>query len=167
LDPSLQEELDGLLEEALEQGLFEDAGGNSRDLDALADRLAELTPQERAAFVASLSDEELAALRSVMDEDGEGWFGMGGNTDSSRRALLDELLRDAHPEDVQRLSDAFPQLHPDGRAGGDGAQGTHRVDPDGALTPPGEVVPEDASWRDVDQGDYGDCVSLATLGMVM
>lgn len=167
LDPALQDELDGLLEEALEESVLTDPGGNSRDLDALADRLAELTPEERAAFVASLSDGELRALQSVMADAGEGWWGMGGNTDPSRRALLDELLRDAHPEDVQRLSEAFPQLHPDGRAGGDGAQGTYDVDPDGMTTPPGEVVPEDASWKNIDQGDYGDCVSLATLGMVM
>lgn len=167
LDAALQDELDGLLDEALQDGSLQDINGNSQDLDALTDRLTELTPEERAAWVASLSDAELASLQKAMAADGEGWFGMGGNTDQSRRALLDELLRDAHPDDVERISEAFPSLHPDGRAGGDGAQGTYTVDPDGTLTPPGEVVPEDASWQDVDQGDYGDCVSMATLGMVM
>lgn len=167
LDPALQDELDSLLEEALEDGGLQDIRGNSRDLDALAERLEGLTPAERAAFVAGLSDEELDALRSAMDAEGEGWFGIDGNTDESRRALLDELLRDAHPDDVERLSDTFDSLHPDGRGGGDGTQGDFDVEPDGTVTPPGEVVPEDASWRDVDQGRYGDCVSMATIGMMM
>ena len=167
LDPALQKELDKLLAAALEDDFLKDLNGNSADLDALAERLSELTPEERAAWVASLSDDELASLQKSMAEDGEGWFGAGGNTDRSRRALLDEILRDAHPDDVERISEAFPSLHPDGRGGGDAAQGTYDVNPDGTISPTGEVVPEDASWRDVDQGSYGDCVSLATLGMMM
>lgn len=167
LDNELQEELDGLLDEALSEDFFGDMGGNSRDLDALTERLAELTPQERAAWVNSLSDDQLAALETKLSEGGSGWFGLGGNTDPSRRALLDQILRDAHPDDVQRISEMFPTLHPDQRGGGDSAQGTYNVNPDGTTTPPGDVVPDDASWRDVNQGSYGDCVSLATLGMMM
>lgn len=115
----------------------------------------------------SLSDEELAALQGRLDADGRGIFGIGGNTPESRRALLDALLRDALPEDVQRLSHAFPALHPDERGGGDAAHNTYSVDPDGSVAPQGEVAPQNASWRDVEQGRYGDCVSMATLGMVM
>ena len=167
LTPETQDELDSLLADALHDGGLEDLRGNSRDLDALAERLAELTPEERAEWIAGLEDDELAALRDAMAADGDGLFWMGGNTDQSRRALLDQLLRDADPADVERISELFPELHPDGRGGGDAAQGTYDVNPDGTVTPPGEVVPEDASWRDVSQGSYGDCVSMATLAMMM
>ena len=166
LTPAMQDELDSLLDEALHDGGLEDWRGNSRDLDALAERLSELSPEERAEWIAGLEDDELAALRDAMAADGDGWLGLGGTTDQSRRALLDQLLRDADPSDVERISELFPELHPDGRGGGDAAQGTYDVNPDGTVTPPGEVVPEDASWRDVSQGSYGDCVSMATLAMM-
>lgn len=167
LDPAVKDDLDSLLAEALQDGGFEDWRGNSRDLDALTERLAELSPEERAEWIAGLDDEELEALRDAMTADGDGVLGIGGNSDGSRRALLDQLLRDADPSDVERISELFPELHPDGRGGGDAAQGTFDVNPDGTVTPPGEVVPEDASWRDVSQGAYGDCVSMATMAMMM
>ena len=56
LTPETQDELDSLLADALHDGGLEDLRGNSRDLDALAERLAELTPEERAEWIAGLED---------------------------------------------------------------------------------------------------------------
>ncbi|MGA7206746.1 MAG: WXG100 family type VII secretion target [Specibacter sp.] len=140
--------------------------GNEHDVSQLRDVLAKLTPNELAQFLASLSDDELAALAKTAGEDGKGLFNWSGIDPLERQDLLSTLLRNASPEEAARILANVSWATPDDAVvTGDAANPDVEIKTEAAghRTPAGGVMGENPSWRDIHQGSYGDCGSMATL----
>lgn len=140
--------------------------GNERDVQQLTDALAKLSPVELEQFLASLSDDELAALAKTAGEDGKGLFNWSGIDPLERQDLLSAMLRNATTEEAGRILANVSWATPDDAVvTGDPANPdieTRTAAADHRM-PAGSVLGENPSWRDVHQGSYGDCGSLATL----
>ncbi|MDO5753906.1 WXG100 family type VII secretion target [Arthrobacter sp.] len=140
--------------------------GNEHDIDQLRDALSKLTPEELNQFLTSLSDDELAALAKTAGEDGKGLFNWSGIDALERHDVLSALLANATPEEAARIVANFPWATPDDTlVTGDPANPDRKITsgPAGHDTPAGTVFGENPSWRDIHQGSYGDCGSMATL----
>lgn len=140
--------------------------GNEHDVSQLRDALAKLSPDELNQFLASLSDDELAALAKTAGEDGKGLFNWSGIEALERQDLLSALLRNASADEAARILANVSWATPDDAVvTGDAANPDieKRTEAAGHRTPAGSVLGENPSWRDVHQGSYGDCGSLATL----
>lgn len=123
--------------------------GNEHDVSQLKDSLAKLTPSELAQFLASLSDDELAALAKTAGQDGKGLFNWSGINPLERQDLLSTLLRNASPEEAARILANVPWATPDdAMVTGDAANPDVEKQP----KPPGTARPQVVSWVKVPVG---------------
>ncbi len=149
-DPQVEgavERFDELLDKA---GSFE-LDGNRDELQQMADVIRGLSPAEREAFLAQLSDEDLRTLRGHLRDTSDVLWSENGLPRWDRLDLETSLLSSVSGESVRRLSGVWPQLSP--------------TPPDGSeyQQPGGPLDDGDRTWRDVNQGGVGDCWALAPL----
>jgi len=136
-----------LLDEA---GSFE-LNGNRDELQEIAHIVHGLSPTEREALLAQLSDEDLRTLQQHMQGTSDVLWRENGLPQWERLDLESSLLSAVSGQGVDRLSSVWPQLQPRP------PEGSEYQKPGGPL--------DDGirSWRDVNQGGVGDCWALATL----
>lgn len=149
-DPQVERAVQRFHELLGEAGSFE-FNGNRDELRQITDVIAGLSPAERDAFLAQLSDEDLKAWRQHLRGTSDMLWNEDGLPHWDRLDLDTSLLSAVSGATVDRLAEAWPQLQP--------------TPPDGSeYTKPGGPLDDGhRSWRDVNQGGVGDCWVLAAL----
>ena len=149
-DPQVEKAVEGFHELLDEAGSFE-LDGNRDELQEIADIIQGMSPTEREAFLAQLSDEDLRTLQQHMQGTSDALWRENGLPHWERLDLESSLLSAVSGQGVDRLSSVWSQLQP--------------TPPEGSeyQKPGGPLDDGDRSWRDVDQGGVGDCWALATL----
>lgn len=145
--------------------------GNRDDLRAVADLILALSPAERAALVASLSDQDLARLGGLLTDTGDAWYNPldhNGLPTWDRVDLSSALLAAVPPDQMSRIRAAMPWIQPgfdttDAALDGQQSQsqvptsGIHEATHTGPLLTGGVL-----SGQDLYQGSIGDCWALAS-----
>lgn len=149
-DPQVESAVQRFHELLGEAGSFE-FNGNRDELQQIAEVIAGLSPAERDAFLAQLSDEDLRTWRQYLRGTSDVLWNADGLPRWDRLDLDTSLLSAVSGETVNRLTEAWPQLQP--------------TPPDGSEYAKPGGPPDDGTrnWQDINQGGVGDCWALATL----
>lgn len=117
----------------------------------MADLVEGLSPAERDAFLAQLSDEDLRTWREYQQGTADVGWTQSGLPHWDRLDLDSSLLATTSAQSVDRLAGVWPELRP--------------TPPEGSeyQRPGGPFDNGQRSWRDVNQGGIGDCWALAAL----
>lgn len=149
-DPQVEKAVEGFHELLDEAGSFE-LDGNRDELQEIADIIQGMSPTEREAFLAQLSDEDLRTLQQHMQGTSDALWGENGLPHWERLDLESSLLSAVSGQGVDRLSSVWSQLQP--------------TPPEGSeyQKPGGPLDDGERSWQDVNQGGVGDGWALAGL----
>ncbi len=144
-DPQVEKAVKRFHELMSNAGSFDLFGTN--EMQKIAKTVEGLSPAEREAFLAQLSDKELKQWRGYMQ--GAGWS--DGLPHWQRLDQDTALLGAVSGESVDRLTGVWPGLQP--------------TPPDGSeyQQPGGPLDDGNKSWKDVNQGGVGDCWALSAL----
>lgn len=149
-DPQVEQAVARFHELLEKAGSFE-LTGNHDELGEIAQVIDGLSPSEREAFLAQLSDEDLRTWRRYLRDTSDVLWHEDGLPRWARLDLDASLLSSVSGASVDRLTSVWPQLHPKPPDGSEYAK------PGGPLDVGGR------SWHDINQGKIGDCWALATL----
>jgi len=135
--------------------------GDQGSLEAIDKQLAQLTPEERAAFLSQLSPAELQNWNKQISRGGGGFWQSEGLNTGDRIQLANLLLGSADPATLARLEANMPGLQPNGHNSEETPTGWTSTTDKPLFGPDGKPV-----VGDVNQGNEGDCWFLSGLGAV-
>jgi hypothetical protein len=135
--------------------------GDQGSLESIDQRLAQLTPAERAAFLSQLTPAELQDWNRQISRGGGAFWQSEGLTTSDRVQLANLLLGSADPGALASLQANMPALQPNGHNSEETPTGWTSTSDQPLVGPAGKPV-----VSDINQGNEGDCWFLAGLGAV-
>jgi hypothetical protein len=135
--------------------------GDRGSLESLDQRLAALTPAERAAFLGQLSPAELRDWNNRISGGGGAFWQSEGLTTSDRVQLANLLLGSADAGTLARIEANMPSLQPGSHNSEESPNGWSSTSGQPLFGPDGKPV-----VSDVNQGNEGDCWFLSGLGAV-
>lgn len=150
------------------------ANGNRDDLRKVSKTLDGLTAAELDALITKADPADLARYNELVNDTGDSWltpFDENGLPEAERRDTLSLMLSKVGPENLDKLTHAFPGVQPtftNSAAYKNGGNSQNDQNNSGIhwQTPTDPLFNGDVSADDVNQHQFGDCWFVASLAGV-